>query len=378
MKEKIYKSLSSIYTNEKGLNNYAFSLYLFIKKIKQKCTNDGIEDIFFLSREGAFLKRLYDSQEKDNTSKIRTHYMYISRKAVINAMLDNLSTETFKYMQVYKELSSYMFLKSMNFSDEEINFVLGEDNSTSKNLINDYFSSKEFTELKNNKIFVDLYEKKRKESKSNLEKYLDKIGYCDDSKIAIVDVGWNGTIQDGLYKLKKHDTLFGYYIGSTSESQNDRNIKQGLLFDCISMENPFCFERYIYEYICVANHGATDGYDENGNPILIDDEDNELYKRFFKKIQDQILIKFKKIDSVICMNNVDEGNLECFIKYQHAKMLLSLKGDNKNIIKNAVAKHPDNFVNIKSKKTIKNIIYYYIQKTVLLFFTLKCWLRFRV
>lgn len=378
MKEKVYENLSSIYISEKGLSNYAFSLYLFIIKLKEKCIKDEIEDIFFLSREGAFLKKLYDNLEKDEKKNINTHYMYISRKAIINATLDDLSIEKFEYMQVYKDLSLYMFLKGLNFNDEEIDFVLEENKNTAKNLINDYFYSKEFKNLKSNKLFVDLYEKKRREYRNNLEKYLSKIGYSTASKIAIVDVGWNGTIQDGLYKLNKHYNLFGYYIGTTNKSKNNTNKKYGLLFDCISMENPFCFERYIYEYICVANHGGTDGYDEKGNPILLNDADNELYEQFFKKIQEEILIKCKEINLVICKTNINEIDLEYFIKYKHAKMLLFLSGNNKRIIKNAISRHPDNFINKKSKKTLKNIIYYYIQKMKLYFFTLKCWLHFKI
>ena len=87
---KIHEPLLEIYRDKEDLSNYAFSLYYFIEELSKELIKDEITDVFFLSREGKFLKLLYDNFSFSHSANVATHYMYISRKAVINATLEDL------------------------------------------------------------------------------------------------------------------------------------------------------------------------------------------------------------------------------------------------------------------------------------------------
>ena len=55
----IEKKLDSL-LDETPYCGYVFYLYLFIEKLYMKARQDGAENLFFLSREGEFLKKLFD------------------------------------------------------------------------------------------------------------------------------------------------------------------------------------------------------------------------------------------------------------------------------------------------------------------------------
>lgn len=368
---KIHEPLLEIYRDKEDLSNYAFSLYYFIEELSKELIKDEITDVFFLSREGKFLKLLYDNFSFSHSANVATHYMYISRKAVINATLEDLEHESFQDFKVYKRISITTFLESMNFSKDEIELVLC-DNSNTGDEYEDFFHSQIFNELKHNKSFIKLYDEKRCESRNNIEKYLKIIGFTDAKKVAVVDVGWNGTIQNGLFRIKAHDRIHGYYIGCTEYEKSSMNEKRGLLFSSTSIFDPFYYNRYNMELICVANHGATDHYDEKGQPVLIADDDITLYDNYFHSIQDSILAKFKKIDEAISECNCSAEQLEYQIKYFHARMLLTLKKKNKNVIKYGVKKHPDNFIDIKFHHTIKVRVYAFLQLFAVAISAFKC------
>lgn len=63
---------------------YSFVLYLFIERLYKHVLLNKIKDIFFLSREGEFLKVLFDKylEMNNNTSIVNTHYFCVSRKAL--------------------------------------------------------------------------------------------------------------------------------------------------------------------------------------------------------------------------------------------------------------------------------------------------------
>ena len=129
---------------------------------------------------------------------------------------------------------------------------------------------------------------------------------------------------------------------------------------------------FLYENICVANHGVTIGYSEEGNPILKNDEDCELYDKIYHEVQTNIINKFLKIHSSIRF----EYNATEFKRYsaiKHAKMLLCFNKKELDFINQSKKKRVDGFISINGvsklrrlasaiKKKIKLFIRYIIEK----------------
>ena len=87
----------------------------------------------------------------------------------------------------------------------------------------------------------------------------------DCANLALVDLGWNGTIQDGLYRLLEERVpgteLMGFYYGCLGYNTHthSKNVK-------VAYENfPYglSFSAPILESLLAANHGTTEGYRES-------------------------------------------------------------------------------------------------------------------
>lgn len=336
-KKSVIRKLDEIYAQKKLLSNYAFSLYLFVDKLHTVCQQDKVTDLFFLARDGYFLKELYDEfAAKVGCCNIKTHYMYVSRMSIVNSTLERLEDEKFDWTIHYRVFSIYQLLKVLQFTDEEIDEIsFGEDLFSEHQ---DLIHSLTFFALKENKVFKEIYEFKRLENKKNLELYLQKCGIYSSKNPAIVDLGWFGTIQDYLYKVWKGGVLRGYYLGCFDNKVGNLCVKNGLLFNRDSVNNSIRFKHYNFEYICIANHGTTNYYDNEGVPVMIDDGDVELFELYYKKIQSDIKDKLIDIMKVVYGKKL-LFDFEKYVFSRHAKMLLIFTSSEKEILfKNRVKK----------------------------------------
>jgi len=55
----------------------SWTFWFFIEKLYKQLLHDGVRDVFFLAREGDFLKQLFDLYQKDLAKDplINTHYL---------------------------------------------------------------------------------------------------------------------------------------------------------------------------------------------------------------------------------------------------------------------------------------------------------------
>ncbi len=144
----------------------------------------GIKHIFFLAREGKFLKHLFDlyreKQGYQNEQYINTSYLYVSRRSVFIASLKKIKNE----------------LCEIDFTKK----------------ITDLSNSFEFSSLIKSMSFQEIYEKKRKKQRKNLLNYFMRMKLSNP--IYLVDIGWAGVMQDCIYQLyQKKRQVVGFYYG---------------------------------------------------------------------------------------------------------------------------------------------------------------------
>ncbi|NEO50149.1 MAG: hypothetical protein F6K55_41125 [Moorea sp. SIO4A3] len=109
-----------------------------------------------------------------------------------------------------------------------------------------------------------------KTERINLLKYLYYIGLLSQNKIALVDIGWKGTMQSSLYKLLKKSgniiEIKGYYFGTIKEAA--KNHKQGMDMSSylIDLGKPKYYNNLVklclpfLEFIHTAPHGSVNKY----------------------------------------------------------------------------------------------------------------------
>lgn len=344
--------LKGIFNMGDKVSNYAFSLYLFCDRLYKICLNKNIKKLFFLAREGQFLKRCFDNYLSKRNGHIQTLYLYVSRNSTFGASLQNLSEEKFTVLfRQYKKMSVKKFLELLNFSEEDIKNLAVENIDVQ---IDNFATSEVFAQLKANEFFIDIYNRKRGQQKTNFIKYISDLGYGENEELYLVDVGWKGSMQDNIFHLFNSTIrVHGIYLGLTGIGEMASfNTKQGILFDNVTFSSKTSSDIYMlnmlfYELVLSAGHGKTIGYSNDGHPILKDDEDVLMFQNVVGNLQEKIFEKLKKISAVYSDYAIEDDELKLF-ELLHYKMFKSFKLKEFNLFFYLFSQHKDSFLELGS------------------------------
>lgn len=304
-----------IMQKENKIENFAITLYAFIDLLYSNLLRANAKKVYFLSRDGKYLKRLFDIYRKKQNYKneqfIESYYMIVSRKSTYIASLNELKNEKFEmFNNTYESISIVEFLKMLDFTDNEISIIEAKMLEIDFNReINKFFESQIFEKLKSLKEFACVYENKRTISKKNLKCYLEKFNIKEGDVMNIVDSGWHGTIQDNIYKLfGGKSEIKGYYIGyyySTKMVHKSNNKKSGILISYnTDTQRDDNRDSFLYgtaipknmEMLLHSEEGSVLRYLSNGSVILNEEKcEKEMYCRFIKPLQEKMMISFGEI-----------------------------------------------------------------------------------
>ncbi len=247
-----------------------YSLWFFICKLFNRMVDERVEDIFFFSKEGQFLKILFDQFQRAvyGHRVVRSHYILVSRKSTFLASLRPLEDEDFlRLFDHYRDISLREFLLSLNFTEDFSEKLCRELELDSTTRFPDLKNRPEFRVVCDSEVFRQEYERVRQQQRRNFLQYLDsfEVKYRDKG-LHIVDVGWKGSIQDNIYYILDGEIeIQGYYIGSrTATELSSNNQKTGILFSDRPVPsgffNVYNNNRSLLEMILGATHGSADAY----------------------------------------------------------------------------------------------------------------------
>lgn len=316
----------------------SYSLYSYIEKLYEQLLKDKQKNVFFLSREGEFLKKIFDLYREEQryigNQYINSHYLIVSRKSTFLPSLSNISNENFQMLfRQYVNISSYDFLSSLNFEKNEIESIkesLKIENIKVKE--SNFPNSDIYINIINNDIFKKIYNSKRLEQHNNFKQYVESFGVdIEKEGMNVVDVGWKGTIQDNIYNIYRGKVIIrGYYLGLVANwYDKKKNIKKGILFSCIDNKSEF-FDvfnenRSLFEIILAATHGSAKKYTKNRCYIQVETsfekEEQILYENNIKFIQESIMKEFKYILENFKLTNIDYDDYKKIFVRMHARMV---------------------------------------------------------
>ncbi len=246
------------------------TLWYFTSLLLQELQRQKITEVFFFSKEGEFLQKLFDQMQDDlyGCRVIRSQYILVSRKATFLASLRPLPEEDFNlFFAHYRDIALRDFLLSLNIEESVARGLCEQLGLDYEERGADLQSRPEFKALLAAEEFQQLYEQRRRIQQENFITYLDSFGInYRKNGLTIVDVGWKGSIQDNVYHiLQGRVAMQGYYLGSLIASERkENNRKQGLLFDDTRPELPYFNvynnNRSLFEMMLGASHGSADGY----------------------------------------------------------------------------------------------------------------------
>lgn len=200
-----------------GYNIFGPFLNDFTKWLRSELYKQKPDKVFFFSRDGYMMQKAYNIIEKNQALGFKQEYVYFSRNSLRRALL--WTCQTYEESLIYMSKQRYI-----SYAEIASYYGLTEDNCKTfltKNKLkwNDIFN---FDDLKNNKITQRFYNE-YKEIIFQVSKcqYNDIICYLKqinmNENVAIVDIGWHGSMQYYLEQIIKYASIkaniTGYYIG---------------------------------------------------------------------------------------------------------------------------------------------------------------------
>lgn len=292
--DAIHVNNSFDFFSEAGYEIQGPVLYGYVKWLQKQFKSDAIEKVFFLARDGQLMQQAY----RKLSDTLPNTYMYASRKALIIPSL----WMTPSIPQIREAIfwgrrgNIRSFLKKIGMVPNEFE----KDFATASLSLDTVF---EYENLWQKPEFIHVFETKVKQkmiahSRKMYELLLQYLKQIDfHGKIAVVDIGWYGHMQDSLIKIveaaKIPVDIHGFYLGIRPESPILKDIQaKGYLFDSSHdrelsrKEMPF---NAIVETLFTANHGSTLKYEVADGcivPVLDQWEyNNPAYKGDYKAIR---------------------------------------------------------------------------------------------
>lgn len=282
---------------------YIIFYHVFIIRLFENCSKEGVKNLFFLSREGQFLKKLFDSYQESVVllpeNVIETHYLKISRKASLQISFKPLEEENFDYLKKnYKDLSVSHFLDTFNCTE---NFKMDIGQKLQLDIdkpIQNFFNSQAFELLNGDSEFKTFYETNRASNKEAFNSYVNSLLVGKTySELVLVDIGWGGTMQESIYEFyNKEKAISGYYLGLREiYTIEEKTKRSGLLFSILPYatysDHILMANTQLYEQFSAASHGSVLGYCKEAKDFTVEfhkTEEKWLYDNYIKLHQEQM------------------------------------------------------------------------------------------
>jgi len=333
------------------------SLWYFTDNLLRRLINDKVPAVFFCSKEGEFLQKLFLQHQEQRFGRVvlPAHYHLVSRKATFICSLRPLPEEDFSRLFVhYRDLSLKEFLLSLNFVEQEAIALCDGLGLDGEKRYPRLAEQPQFARLLESESFRRQYEDQRTSQRANLLAYLSHLQHDVASQgMAMVDVGWKGSIQNNLfYAFDRRVPLHGYYLGLLSPTEvQPGNSKTGVLFSDVPEHSPFIHvfnnNRSLFEMLLGASHGSADGYfsrrqladsgaergssvqfsfsgREQGEEICVTTLDlpaeRELFNNYIKPLQDGYLQLNREVTRHVMLSSQEPPGIAWFARH-HARMV---------------------------------------------------------
>lgn len=258
-----------------GYEKFGMFLWGYIIWLYQETKKEGINRLYFFSRDGLIMKKAFDLYNNDK--RVETYYLEVSRRSLRVPIL---------WMDCEFSTILNMVSPSKLISLKSIFDGVGLEIEDYKKLISQYgfdeSSSFDRNSILDNASLLSMYEELKpdiietsKKEYDLLQKYIKQNHVS--GKFAIIDIGWSGGMQryldQTLTRLNIEHEIYGYYIGvaayfkRNTQVVNHLNMK-GYLFDFKNNENEVdkrnCFVG-LFETLFLEQGGSVKNYCVNSD-----------------------------------------------------------------------------------------------------------------
>lgn len=256
---------------------YIVIFYAFTQRLTKCLSAVGERNIFFLAREGHFMRRCFDEYCALNPAiDIESHYFKCSRRAALSLNEDSI-------IHLLKtDISFIDFLKALGYTKSEREAIVNEIHS--KQLFTTDIKDISAAEISNKFNLNNLIRTKIRSNREAFDAYTKNYRSLDS--VSLVDIGWVGSMQETIKEIlgKKVE---GYYLGLNGDKY-EINSRHGLIFEyCPSHKR---FSNYasilrtniqLYEQLAAAPHGSALTYNITPQGAIVAEEWAENEKHLY-------------------------------------------------------------------------------------------------
>lgn len=198
---------------------YAPILYDYVSWVIEDARKRNIKKLYFLSRDGYLMylvaERILSYRKIEDIS---ISYLKVSRYSLRSAQYYLLGEKSLDYICINGiDVTLRKILIRAGLSKEQQEAVVEKISIIKSENIDRVLSRSEIKKVKRilsgNTIFWEYLNNNSKTAYENTVGYLTQEGLVTEEKIAIVDSGWVGSIQESIKQLLKINSLQGYYFG---------------------------------------------------------------------------------------------------------------------------------------------------------------------
>ncbi|SEA29767.1 hypothetical protein SAMN02910384_01234 [Pseudobutyrivibrio sp. ACV-2] len=256
----------------------------FVLHVLEEAMNKGIKTLFFLARDAYFYYRIAEKYVKEFDLNINCKYLYVSRLSLRVPLYHLDVDQALSYITLSGvDVTPTTVLNRSGLSEgDKTQFIqkiadflgIGVDEQIPRHRLKEVKAI-----LKNDIDFLGLLIENSKKEFLSASKYLEEAGFGNKEKIAIVDSGWVGSIQQSLNKfhiaMGGQEPIEGYYYGLYEiPPKAEEKYYHSFLFGPRSrLKEKVAFNNCLFECVFSAPHGMTLRYKYNPKgtvPVLSD------------------------------------------------------------------------------------------------------------
>jgi len=282
--------------------------------------------IYFMARDGQILAEIAAILNRP-ASPLEIRYLYVSRQALLFPAMQGVDDESLNWILTPTSLlTPRIILKRLNIVPGEIASLLEKYGFQNVDKKMSRAELPAFASLLRDRDIRLLVEERTQEYRANTLGYLEQEGVTKEGRFALIDIGWNGTLQRSISRLlettNKTFPVKGLYFGLRRVLKHKDSDKLETFFFSPGKSRGLEKESHIIpiiELFSAADHGGVLKYefkDTRYQPVLRDGE-NSRGVRWGVKVQHRAMTCLAERIAGISLDELLPGidqNLRQFVR----------------------------------------------------------------
>jgi predicted HAD superfamily hydrolase len=251
-----------------GCETFGPLLTSFVLWLIERWRRDKIEQVFFLLRDGLVLHQIYDLLRETQSDLPPAQLLYSSRRAFAVPALACEQTRNIDPLLVSgNRRPAGEFLSRLDLDPAQFAAAFREAGFESSDEIVDHRGDPgRILRLFRHPSVLAALSRRALVERKLLVRYLEQQNVIGNRPTALVDIGWNNTVQKSLLAIldqeKISHQLHGYYLGTLGEAQDfqlrDYRYDSFLCHDGepVALSHPIAACRVLLEIVCTSFEGS--------------------------------------------------------------------------------------------------------------------------